>query len=808
LREPHLERLLLLAVFGLPLPPAMAQPATDTASQCLTALFGPETFPLPGRPRLISNAHDAPAPRSIAQAVRRTISLRGFAPPFVLRVTNGEGDHAVRQGWVWLDGRRVLGPSDFARQILVHERAVDLKEGSTLQVRVPSADGRQLRVEILGRPPDYEPLVLTPEGGHYELKSGAMLDVPPGAVDEETPIAVCGVSTASAQSRLDANAPQLGYMAAGFQGVPSGLAFNVPVTITLPTSARRSPSDVPLTFVMGPRGTGFSLAETNLRHDPETGLLQARVSHFSERVYAFARDAIKAKYDCREKVNWCRCTGDIEVIERSSETTVVDECYEITYDLLVTYIACSGEQEGLDIRAKDIPEVRIDPSSPRVTMCEPGLQLGAVGIHETEPKERPLRNQVWETSDPAVASVSSSGFVQPHADGCTAVWSTDAPSATCWANIYARGSCGAENFVQFEVTGPKTIEGLEAPPELLEGATHTLTARAVDAHGGPLPCETIVWSSSDERVVTVKEGVLTAGKAGEAVVTAKAQHNSTAKAEVTVKVRGKDACDNAACSVVVAVAVQPPVLRCSPQANACVYTGDGSLQLKAWLKNDATGEKSERELAWAGVPVTGSVVLAPASDPDPRVTRVQVKGFVPGMVTMQAIDPASGSSATLKVHVVPWLFQASATGSYVGGEYWGPPTWKDPSACSDSGPFEAGMSVRLPGPWPAPAFDWVPFSGWVTRSGPTCPYPGVIGYAPDYVIYWFNVSGPTVTYHWQCPDTSICTSTLDVNATFDDTGMTGTLVYDHHCASPQYPGWSWWWTETTPFTLGAVAVSR
>ena len=196
-------------------------------------------------------------------------------------------------------------------------------------------------------------------------------------------------------------------------------------------------------------------------------------------------------------------------------------------------------------------------------MCDAGLPLTAVGIHTTEPKERPLRNLEWETSNPAVASVDSTGFVQPHADGCTAVWSTDAPTATCSAQIYARGSCGAENFVQFEVTGPKTIEGLEAPPELVVGDTHTLTARALDAHQAPLPCERIVWSSSNESVVTVVRGVLTARKAGEAVITASAAHNPTAKSEVAVKVRKKDACDHdAACTVMVRVAVQPPVLRC------------------------------------------------------------------------------------------------------------------------------------------------------------------------------------------------------------------------------------------------------
>ena len=327
MEKPRLARLVLLAVFSLPLPTVVALAATDTTPQCLDRAVRARDLPCSPNPA-VHHERSGRTPAALHDSSRPQDDRPTGLCPAVRAPGDERGRSSRRSAGLglarWATG---AGPQRLLAALRVHERAVDSREGSVLQVRVLSTDGSELRVEILGQPPDYEQVVLTPEGGRYELRSGAILDVPPGAVDMETPIGVCGLSAASAQSRLDTNVLQPQYLAAGFQGVPSRLVFNVPITVTLPSSARGSASDMPIAFVMEPRGTGFSLAATDLQHDPATGLLQARVSHFSESVYAFAQDAIKAKYDCKDKANWCRCYGHIEVIERSSDTTLVDECY-------------------------------------------------------------------------------------------------------------------------------------------------------------------------------------------------------------------------------------------------------------------------------------------------------------------------------------------------------------------------------------------------------------------------------------------------------------------------------------------------
>ena len=655
--RPLFSRLVLLAASGMAVSVGVSHAERLPPALCSGSLFGPETFH-PPRGFITNQDSDqstvaALKRGTVLRGTRRTIALQGHTPPFVLRARNGDGGSRVAAAWVWLDGQQLLGPDDFSLNIIEHERVVDVREGSVLRVQVVGTADSTLSVEIVGERPDTEQIVLTPDGGHYELKSGAVLDVPPGAVDEATRIAVCGVSASSAQPRLDANVLQPQYCAAGIQGVPSGLTFNVPVTVTLPAVPSRSPADVPVAFTLEPRGGAFSLVPTDLQHDPTNGLIRARISHFTEWEFAYNEDAIKMGYDCRDKANWCRCYGLREIIQADSDYTVSDECYVTTSDLLVTLLECAGQpQEPSGLRAREVPKIRIDPEPHpiEISMCDTGRELRAVGIHATEPRERAVLNLTWESLLPDVASFDSPGFVKPHADGCVYWWSK---GDRCSTAIYAHGSCGAQETTDVEVIGPYTVDPLEAPPTLVTGGSYPLTTRARDKNKVLLGCEPIDWKSSDRNVVTVLGGVLTAQRAGVAVITARARHNPNVESAVPVKVRSNDECDKVACTLMVGVAVQPTVQRCSGTADACVYTGDASLHLSAWLRNDTTGKKVKRELAWAAVPITGSVELAPAVDPDPAVTRVQVKGFVPGMATMQALDPSSGRSASLRSMLFP-----------------------------------------------------------------------------------------------------------------------------------------------------------
>ena len=76
------------------------------------------------------------------------------------------------------------------------------------------------------------------------------------------------------------------------------------------------------------------------------------------------------------------------------------------------------------------------------------------------------------------------------------------------------------------------LDSLEV--ELQEGAKLTVKATAKDHDGNPVP---ITWTSKDESVATVKDGVITAVKEGETVIVADA-NGVTREIKVTVTKAG------------------------------------------------------------------------------------------------------------------------------------------------------------------------------------------------------------------------------------------------------------------------------
>ena len=74
-----------------------------------------------------------------------------------------------------------------------------------------------------------------------------------------------------------------------------------------------------------------------------------------------------------------------------------------------------------------------------------------------------------------------------------------------------------------------------ATATIIEGATKTFTASAVDANGNPVAGVAFTWSSSDESVVTINpSGVASAVTAGDATITATAPNNVQRTATVHV----------------------------------------------------------------------------------------------------------------------------------------------------------------------------------------------------------------------------------------------------------------------------------
>ena len=133
------------------------------------------------------------------------------------------------------------------------------------------------------------------------------------------------------------------------------------------------------------------------------------------------------------------------------------------------------------------------------------------------------KSVIWSSSNTSVATVSSTGVVTAKAVGTATITATTADgsnlSATCKVTVVETPVTG--------ITLNKTTASLKA------NETVTLTATVTPS---TTTNKSVIWTSSDETVATVKDGVVTAHKVGTAniIVTTTDGSNLSATCKVTV----------------------------------------------------------------------------------------------------------------------------------------------------------------------------------------------------------------------------------------------------------------------------------
>lgn len=133
-------------------------------------------------------------------------------------------------------------------------------------------------------------------------------------------------------------------------------------------------------------------------------------------------------------------------------------------------------------------------------------------------------NIVWTSSDEKVAAVAN-GVVTFVGEGTAEITAT-AGEASAVCKVTVKAATVAVDKVTLDKTSA----------ELTVGDTATIKAVVTPDNATD---KTVTWTSSDETVATVKDGVVTAVKAGKATITAKAG-DKTATCAVTVKAKETD----------------------------------------------------------------------------------------------------------------------------------------------------------------------------------------------------------------------------------------------------------------------------
>jgi uncharacterized protein YjdB len=183
------------------------------------------------------------------------------------------------------------------------------------------------------------------------------------------------------------------------------------------------------------------------------------------------------------------------------------------------------------------------------------------------PSNATVKNVVWSSAAPAIATVDQNGKVKGIAEGATVVTVTTLDGGfTASCNVTVK----AESYI--------TPTGITVTPTTLSldrGKTYQLTATVKPAGADP----TVIWSSSNTTIVEVdSNGVLTGKAAGKATITAKTinGYSSTCTVTVTIPVE----------SIVVDPATCTIPLKGAKVLKATVYPSDASSKTVTWSSSN------------------------------------------------------------------------------------------------------------------------------------------------------------------------------------------------------------------------------
>ena len=211
-------------------------------------------------------------------------------------------------------------------------------------------------------------------------------------------------------------------------------------------------------------------------------------------------------------------SGFAEIAEVSSGETSALEAEWGTNQATVGASWTTSTKAGMlavEIRAgnagavEPVATVEVSPQSPSIVVGAT-VQLDAVAL---DAGGEPLSGHsfTWQTSDPSIATISTSGLVTGVSAGgpVTITATTDGVSGTSSVTV----TSSSEPVASVEVT--------PASASIIVGGTVQLTATPKDAAGQPLSGRTITWATDNGTVATVStSGLVTGQSAGGATITA------------------------------------------------------------------------------------------------------------------------------------------------------------------------------------------------------------------------------------------------------------------------------------------------
>ena len=273
-----------------------------------------------------------------------------------------------------------------------------------------------------------------------------------------------------------------------------------------------------------------------------------------------------------------------------------------------TIRATSESRSGsvlVSVNRVPVGTVTVDPPTATISRTQT-VQLTATvkdanGVVVTD------RGVSWSTSNPAAATVSSTGVVTGVLQGTATITAT------------SEGKTGSSS-VTVQSLPVATVTVQPSPASVLVGGTTTLTATVKDALGVVLTGRTVTWSTGSNSIATVSStGVVTGVSAGTTTVTATSDGKS---GSVTLTVTA------------------PPVATVTVTPTPVTVQVDETVTLTAILRDASNNVLTGRIVTWTSSNTNNATVSSNGV----------VTGKKPGGVTITATS--EGKSGTAAVQVV------------------------------------------------------------------------------------------------------------------------------------------------------------
>ncbi len=279
------------------------------------------------------------------------------------------------------------------------------------------------------------------------------------------------------------------------EGVVTGVKAGV-TTVTVKTVDGSFTASCEVTVLQHVTSIAFAESAISIRKGDETDLVvNVYPANATDKTYTFESSDPDTVFVTATGHIIAVMGGEATVTVKSNENNKTAQC-RITVIEPVTAVALDKEEETMFVGDN--------------------FTLGVV-VSPTDANNKTVK---WTSSDPAVATVSSTGVV------------TAMKSGEAVITVTTNDGGYTDNCKVICLQRPELIELSDTAVTVNTGATRTLTAAVLpeDTYD-----KTITWSSDNENIATVEDGVIKGINPGTAIITVTATENgTTASCEVTV----------------------------------------------------------------------------------------------------------------------------------------------------------------------------------------------------------------------------------------------------------------------------------